>query len=191
MAGAPPEDRLPKNGRGEEEGEEVGGPPSEAASCRQIESDPRAGGRWPSVTGRLGQPALPLPLQTSSSSCPDPLPARQAGRLPRRRSEIQPGDGPLSGGAGRGGQPRLQLLCLKLPATRTLALARVLLQPRFGLTRPCLQGGDGEAPASAGAEPRRVGKKRIQSWLGISWAERARRPRPQPPARRLLCQCAW
>lgn len=105
----------------------MGGPPSEAASCWQIESDPRAGGRWPSVTGRLGQPALPLPLRTSSSSCPDLLPARQAGRLPRRRSEIQPGDGPLSGGAGRGGAAASPASVSQAPSDPNTGTRRVLL----------------------------------------------------------------
>lgn len=125
VAGAPPEDRLPKNGRGEEEGEEVGGPPSEAASCWQIESDPRAGGRWPSVTGRLGQPALPLPLRTSSSSCPDLLPARQAGRLPRRGSgaaaspaSVSQAPSDLNTGTGPGSAPAAVRPHPTLPAGR-------------------------------------------------------------------------
>lgn len=50
-------------------------------------------------------------------------------------------------------------------------------------TDPACREAMGKLLPLAGAEPRRVGKKRIQSWLGISWAERARRhAHGRPPA---------
>ena len=173
--GAPPEDRLPKSGR------RRGGPSPAAASCGQIELDPRAGGRRSSVTGRLGQSAIPL--RTGSSSCPDLLPARRAGRLPRRRvraarrSTWEMVPCPLAeGGAGS----RVSSFCVpssRRPGHWHSPWSCSYRGPASPATRVVMEG----APASTGTEPRRVERKRIQSRLGISWAERAEPATPTAP----------